>query len=151
MRGGCVSESEVKSSQTPLPSVFEHCQVVYKHLFSTSKKETLDDQDILVWEGFLTQVFEELHYPVPYFTKIRKELMRMGCIHQLRRGGGTATSKWMLIRPPERAHWENTHVTRERDKRRSSMTPQEQRVVDLSNRVQRLETALGLAEVVVGE
>lgn len=60
-----------------------------------------EEAPIIVYEGFLTQlVTGQLNLSVPYFTSIRKTLINMGCIRQLRRGGGTAPSQWEMIMEP---------------------------------------------------
>lgn len=56
---------------------------------------------MIVWEGFLTRfVTEELHLSVPYYSSVTQALKRMGCIRQLRRGGGSSPSQWELITEP---------------------------------------------------
>jgi len=56
---------------------------------------------IIVYEGFLTQlVTGQLNLSVPYYTSVRTSLIRMGCIKQLRRGGGTAPSQWEMCYEP---------------------------------------------------
>src|SRR4051812_13966881 len=60
-----------------------------------------DDDLIEVYEGHLTHLFSDLQIANPYYSKIKGVLVAQGCIEQLRRGGGSAMSKWILQRPPE--------------------------------------------------
>jgi hypothetical protein len=54
-----------------------------------------------VYEGHLTQLFSSLGIANPYYSKIRDALVAQGCMEQLRRGGGSALSKWVLVKPPD--------------------------------------------------
>jgi hypothetical protein len=56
---------------------------------------------IVVYEGFLTQLItQQLNLSVPYYTSVRQALINMGCIKQLRRGGGSSPSQWEMITEP---------------------------------------------------
>jgi hypothetical protein len=99
-----VSDEE---QDVPLPAVFEHAVTVYRRMESEAELvnygETGDggaDIKRLVWEGHLTKLFSSLHFSVPYYTSVTRELKRMGCISQIRRGGGNAASKWQLHHEP---------------------------------------------------
>ena len=88
-------------------SLFLHCETAYRGMLNSAKGRVVFDdqlnaeQTIIVWEGMLTQfITGELHLSVPYYTKITRELKRMGCIEQLKRGGGTAPSQWRLLTEP---------------------------------------------------
>lgn len=127
-------------------SLFLHCQTAYKGMLSSAKgrvmfnDETGQEETIIVWEGMLTQfITGELHLSVPYYTKITRELKRMGCIEQLKRGGGTAPSQWRLLTEPTEEAW-----AKNRAKKKQSQGPQaanEQKFADLNKRVGRLEQA----------
>jgi hypothetical protein len=118
-------ENSENEEATPLPNdllpiVFEHCKTVYDAMDKKAKLVYPDGEapedvlepgvesashpdEMLVWEGMLTALItKELHFSVPYYSKIRNELMRMGCIRQLRRGGGSSPSQWELICAPTR-------------------------------------------------
>src|ERR1700712_664095 len=65
----------------------------------------------LIWSGHLTKLFAELHLSVPYYTSVTRELKRMGCVQQKRRGGGNAPSEWyVLTAPSEEAFRADTRV-----------------------------------------
>ena len=123
----------------PLPAVFEHARTVYNLMEEEAKlvthNVTEDGHEVmLIWEGHLTKLFQRLHLSVPYYTSVTRELKRMGCIAQKRRGGGNAPSQWMILREPteelfrdERTRSNNT-VTRRRDR----LSRLEQQVTDLA-------------------
>ena len=85
------------------PAQFNHCVTVYNKMLEEAKVERADgDSDIVmtVWTGYTTKLFDSLGMSTPYYTTVTRNLMRMGCIKQLRRGGGTATSQWELLKEP---------------------------------------------------
>lgn len=60
-----------------------------------------EEQGVLVYEGFLTRLItSKLNLSVPYYTSIRNRLIEMGCIRQLKRGGGSAPSQYEMIYEP---------------------------------------------------
>jgi hypothetical protein len=86
-------------------ALFGHCVSVYEEMLKTAKVVPLYDQEdtdeVVVWEGMLTTLItSKLNLSVPYYTSITRALKRMGCIRQIKRGGGTAPSQWELIREP---------------------------------------------------
>jgi hypothetical protein len=98
------------------PALFGHCCRMYKAMLDqalpveqigVAKEDIPDDVElsdkdtIMVYEGFLTDlVTRQCSLSVPYYTSARRRLMAMGCIRQLRRGGGTSPSQWELIYEP---------------------------------------------------
>lgn len=94
------------------PALFDHCVRAYKAMLADSKavfelKEDPPEAEyntgghVIVYEGFLTQLITvQLSLSVPYYTSVRKALINMGCIRQLRRGGGSSASQWEMIREP---------------------------------------------------
>ena len=104
-----------------IPALYEHCCRAYKAMLAEShavvaptpsgsadyEDPSVDpDEDttamhIIVYEGFLTQLItQELRLSVPYYTSVRKALINMGCVRQLKRGGGTSPSQWEMIKEP---------------------------------------------------
>jgi hypothetical protein len=88
-------------------ALFEHCCAVYGMMFD--RAATYDPKDgsreMLVYEGKLTELVtgaapQGLYLSVPYYTKTTRALKQMGCIRQLRRGGGTSPSQWELVTEP---------------------------------------------------
>lgn len=91
------------SSAPAIPALYFHCKNTYKAMFDRAQPNTglEPGKTILVYEGMLTQLITgELRLSIPYYTMITKKLTAMGCIAQLRRGGGTAPSQWALFREP---------------------------------------------------
>lgn len=87
-------------------ALYLHCIEVYKAMVNdaiviNNPGDQEEADEIVIWEGMLTALItQELHLSVPYYTKITQALKRMGCIRQLKRGGGTAPSQWELLREP---------------------------------------------------
>jgi hypothetical protein len=79
------------------PALWEHCKKVYTAM------ETglfITEEGARVWEGYTSKLFASLGISVPYYGRVLSALTRMGCITQLRRGGGTAPSQWRLWKDP---------------------------------------------------
>lgn len=81
----------------PVSIMFEHCVRIYDEMKSQAREEPNEG---LVYEGHLTKLFAGLQMPTPYYTTIKQRLVRMGCIEQIRRGGGNSPSRWRLLREP---------------------------------------------------
>lgn len=86
-------------------ALYGHCLITYKTMLSEATaivvSEDDEEQTIIVWEGMLTRLItSQLNLSVPYYTAVTKALKRMGCIRQLKRGGGTAPSQWELLCEP---------------------------------------------------
>lgn len=138
----------MKVSEAAPAAMFLHCSAVYEKMLSRSSRVQADGQtQMIVYEGMLTRlVVEELGLPVPYYTKIRTSLISMGCIRQLKRGGGTSPSQWEIITEPNITLWEQIETT---DKQNNSDGPPEliQVIRALDRRLLRLEKVMGLEDV----
>jgi hypothetical protein len=88
------------------PTQLIHCETVYQAMREVAKEIREDEVPILVYEGFLTRLVQQVGLSVPYYSAIRGKLMAMGCIRQLRRGGGNSPSQWELVKPPTMALWD---------------------------------------------
>ena len=90
-------------------AMFQHCARVYGTMFSQASRVQADGTTtMVVYEGFLTKlVKDECNLPTPYYTAIRRKLLDMGCIRQLRRGGSSSPSQWELLREPTADLWDN--------------------------------------------
>ncbi len=61
-----------------------------------------------VWKGFLTQLIISpesnggLGLPSPYYSHITGVLKQVDAIRQLKRGGGTTPSEWLVLEMPDR-------------------------------------------------
>lgn len=82
-------------------ALYGHCLLTYQAMLSDATAIVVEDKTIIVWEGMLTRLItSQLNLSVPYYTAVTKALKRMGCIRQLKRGGGTAPSQWELLKEP---------------------------------------------------
>jgi hypothetical protein len=103
--------------KAPPETLFLHCQTTYKAMLAEAKAvvvpretdvgftdyegEVTENDVVIVWEGMLTSfITGKLNLSVPYYTYIMRALKRMGCVQQLKRGGGTSPSQWRLIKEP---------------------------------------------------
>jgi hypothetical protein len=147
-----VSETEAEVT----PALFDHAVRVFEEMQNRSRTEEVDNADdpsgyvqVKVYEGHLTRLFADLQIANPYYTKIRNALVGQNCIEQLRRGGGSAMSKWIVRHPPDeetfRAILERRHGA---PKGKNQVL--EQRVRDLTRQVndygQRIDDLQLLAE-----
>lgn len=126
------------------PALFEHCCRVYEAMRQEAAPQ--GERGVMVYEGFLTRLITvKLNLSVPYYTTIRKQLIRMGCIRQLKRGGGTAASQWELIyEPTEEAFFRAVDVKPKPETKVDLLSKQ---VNDLSNDVSELQIQM---EQVIG-
>lgn len=135
---------ENAEEQKPTSIIYDHCVRVYEEMHAQSREEELDFADpgdgefvnkhqVLVYEGHLTKLFAGLQLSTPYYTSVMNHLKAMGCVEQLRRGGGNSPSRWMLVRPPA----EEAFNSIENQKRlsRGKVAALEQQVRDLSRTV----------------
>lgn len=85
-------------------ALFTHCEQVYKEMVATAEATEAGD---LIYTGFTTKLFKRLGLSVPYYSQVLTELKRMGCIQQIKRGGGSAPSIWLLIGEPDEKSFES--------------------------------------------
>src|SRR6266496_1675165 len=99
-----MTEAQPANWEGSVSTLFSHCQNVYNLMLKQSAQidlETDEPEYMTVYEGMLTKLITvELNLSVPYYTSILRALKRMGCVRQIRRGGGTSASQWELICPP---------------------------------------------------
>ena len=126
---------------TVIPALYEHALRVYNAMRNEAVIESIEGSDptrkFLVYDGHLTNLFKRLRLSVPYYTKIKNMLVSMGCIEQVRRGGGNGTSKWFLWYPPGLEAWKVAEAARPR--RGNKQTVHDQQIKDLAARVAKLE------------
>jgi len=104
---------------------------------------------LLIYEGFLTTlVTRQLNLSVPYYTSVTNVLKRMGCVRQLRRGGGSAPSQWLLIKEPQEKDFLATLPKKLGRPHKTEPTSPvgDQRIADLTRRLNYLYSALGIPE-----
>lgn len=124
------------------PALYQHCEAVYRQMEREATLRVVDDDDeILVYEGYLTKLVTALRLPNPYYTFITNALQTMGCIQQLRRGGGSTPSQWWLRFAPTSELYTATKGDTNYAKRTDRYAALEQQIRDLNRRVQDLEAA----------
>lgn len=102
-----------------MPAMFLHSINVYNTMRTEAAiVEWVSGGRMLVWEGFLTKLTRGLGLSTPYYTAVRRDLTRMGCIRQLRRGGGSSPSQWELIKAPTEDLYKNSKVQPTKEKTR---------------------------------
>lgn len=108
--------------------LLHHCNKVY-----SAMDEAADESGI--YTGFLTTFVQSLGYSVPYYSPIKNKLVAMGCIEQIKRGGGKLPSVWKLHRPPDEVLFKLTDDGKHRGRRVSRLDILEQRIADLERQL----------------
>jgi hypothetical protein len=99
----------VSDQEKPTPALYDHALRVYDQMLRESSVEKNDSiietsdgmpPEVTIYTGHLTRLFAALEIANPYYTKIKDALVALNCIVQVRRGGGVATSKWVLLKAP---------------------------------------------------
>jgi len=133
-------------AQENLPTVYEYSVQAYQKMKESASQEILGsqygDQEGLVYEGFLTKLISDLNLPTPYYTKVMVELKRMDCVRQLRRGGSTTPSRWLLMREPTPDLFRDMGPQKEAPSGWKGSV--DQRMNDLNTRLTTVEKALGI-------
>lgn len=126
-------------------ALYGHCEAVYKKMEEASVVKTIEGQEVQVYEGFLTKLFNDLDLAVPYYTSVMRELRRMDCVRQLRRGGGNAPSLWLLVQAPVEEMYQAAHAKPITTDGRGVTTTKQlaQQVRDLNARLSVLEEKVG--------
>lgn len=132
----------------PTPAMWDHVQLVFNEMEKRSTIEQLAGEPVKVYEGHLTGLFQELGIPNPYYTHIMKALKAMGCVDQIRRGGGAAYSKWQLCYPPTEEGFMTYDDNRLPNRAKGKIGALEQRVKLLDERVTYMERFLSKAKEV---
>ena len=97
----------------PVPALFEQCLQLYEAMTDEASMQPTHHGEVeegLVYEGFLTHLVtdsDKLNYSNPYYTKLTQRLKGMDCIRQLKRGGSTTMSRWLLVQPPTLEHFKD--------------------------------------------
>lgn len=134
--------------EVPVPQNFQYCKQVYQVMqneaLSLSAEQT-GSVPMIVWEGFFTKLItEDLGLAVPYYSTIRRELMRMECIRQLRRGGGSSPSQWELLQAPTEELWHSSPA-----KRMQTNSKQDATAGQVGDLIKRLEVLEQHMEVII--
>jgi hypothetical protein len=123
-----------EADEKPTSTLFDHCVSVYQEMEAQARDERNDG---LVYEGHLTKLFHQLGLSTPYYTSVMNRLKLMGCVDQLRRGGGSSPSRWRLTRVPNEESFRSFENTNVAPKGKVAALEQELRI--LARRVTELE------------
>lgn len=127
------------------PALWRHCCEVYAAMEAEAETKTLYEREHLVWEGFLTKLFKALGLNVPTYSAVKNELTNMGCIRQLRRGGGPTPSVWVLFGAPDVKKFNEqpkSLITKSGARKRTATDILQQQINDLRDRINLLEEAM---------
>lgn len=125
----------------PIATLYDHCVTIFNEM-SAQARDT--EENGLVYEGHLTKLFQDCGMAQPMYTSVRQQLMNMGCIFQLRRGGGGAMSKWKILKEPTEEDFREAKSLRK--PLTGKMAIVEQQMRDFNRRLQRIEEVLSADE-----
>jgi hypothetical protein len=114
--------------------------LVYDAMEERSEPQDVDGVEAMVYTGHLTKLFSvDLRLSVPYYTQVMNALKGMDCVRQIRRGGGSAPSVWLVVQPPTEDLFEGTRDPSTASKKVQQNEQILQQLRDLNRRVQVLE------------
>lgn len=122
----------MSEEEKPTSMVFDHCISVYDEMRAQARPE----DEGLIYEGYLTKLFGQLQMATPYYSSIMKHLKTMGCVEQIRRGGGNTPSRWLLVRPPNEESFRSFEQLKR--PRTGKIAAVEQRLRDLNKKYEEL-------------
>jgi len=131
------------TDERPVPAQYDWALKVWEAMRDAATPEQMEGEDapVLVYQGHLTNLFQQFKVPNPYYSKITTAFKNQGYAVQLRRGGGSAESRWALLKEPDPESFREA-ATRNRV-RQGKVGQLEQRVNDLQklaiSSVERLE------------
>jgi hypothetical protein len=121
-------------------ALFEHCKEVYGEMETQSREEEMGGETVIVYEGHLSKLFAQLGKATPYYTSVMTKLKTMGCVQQIRRGGGGSPSRWLLFKKPDEKDFaEAIQLAKPRHGKTAML---EQQMKDLARRVAAMEVIL---------
>jgi len=126
--------------EKPTAALFEHCVKVYNEMTEQAR----DEEDGLIYEGFLTKLFQGLQLSTPYYTSVMGKLKQMGCVESLRRGGGSTPSRWRILAEPTEESFNSFQKTNKVPHGKHAVLEQQFR--DLSKRFAEMETRIEYLE-----
>ncbi len=107
-----------------------------------SKQDFEGGHQAYVYEGFLTKLFKDELLSVPYYSHVTQALKGMDCVRQLRRGGGSSPSSWLMVQKPTRELFDNYTSNSRTSPSGQRPNPRvealEQRINDLQQQLNRL-------------
>lgn len=118
----------------PTSTLFDHCVTVFQEMEAQARDEGPVG---VIYEGHLTKLFQQLGFSTPHYTSVMTMLKHMGCVEQIRRGGGRAVSRWKMVRIPNEESFRSFEKQNTAPKGKTAAL--EQQVRDLTRRVNALE------------
>jgi hypothetical protein len=138
-----------------MPALFEHCQKVYSAMLKEAKGHSIGPYDegdpnqdstpktMVIYEGHLTALVAAIPLSGPYYTHCMNALKGMGCVKQIRRGGGSSPSQWeMLTEPTKDMFLQLEESGPKKAPKVSRMDQLEQNQIALTRRVNELDENL---------
>jgi hypothetical protein len=136
-------QEDLTVTRNSLPALYGHCQEV----FATMLEQAEMDGEQMKYVGFLTKlIITELNLATPQYSATTNKLQAMGCIEQIRRGGGGSPSEWALHMPPTEDLFLRTADV-PRSKRSSRKDQEAQHLRDLAKRIGDLEDQVALLKM----
>lgn len=114
-----------------------------KALYEAMEANTQESPEGIFWIGALTTLLKNVSGPgaSSNYSQVVGALTDMGCIEQIRKGGGKAPSAWRLLHPPDSSLV--TLIKGKRSSHRSSKAEQvDQEIATLNQRINNLEREL---------
>jgi hypothetical protein len=93
----------------------------------------------MVFTGHVTPLAVSVGENPPYVGQLTRRLRMMGVVRQLARGGGKGIGRWEMVEKPTPELFESTREVVVHTQKARWQLQMEQRVKDLSERVDRLE------------
>lgn len=142
----------------PMKALYDHCVEIFEEMEREAVPEETTENNYsggpamdqpqtiasatgyMIWTGHTTHLFSRLGKATPYYTSVMEALKKMGCVEQIKRGGGNSMSKWRLVRRPEEEYFHAAEKLRRPVQ--GSQKALEQQMRDLNKRVTALEDAL---------
>lgn len=97
-----------------------------------------DNEKRLIYVGHISTLADQVGEARNYIGQLTRRLRNMGCIAQLRRGGGKGIGQWVILEEPTIALFTASHemVVPDRSRWQQRM---EQRIKDLATEVESLK------------
>lgn len=143
----------ITHEDSPEPALLTHCRTIYAAMlkgatphvqYKQGVETETDEVEVsgMAYEGHLTNLFADYGLSMPYYTTVKRLLEEMGCMRQLRRGGGAALSKWLLLNEPEPEAYQRASEKLAGAPKQGTNAGLKQQVNDLNNRLTRAEKTI---------
>lgn len=124
------------------PALYKHSVTLYEAMKDQAEEV---DEGMYVWSGGLTHLTNEV-IGHGYYSDVVRALKSMECIVQKRRGAGKVPSEWWLTNEPTLELFHNRVGSTNTNEYKS-----QQKINDLTARINQLESRVRGLEAVVGE